>query len=195
LAKPATQSQKRLAAAYLGLGYDEKKVRKLVHLSAQQLNRWLKQPEFVQAIEAAAEEHAEAVTQMLKLGEARAVQTLIDAMDAERPVIVAGSRFDNMPDWEIRTKAAMTFLDRKGERGRPTEQKTATITHNLDGDLAARLKAALADPGVQAKLKALPSVVNLLPQVMEAEEVDFEVVSDTPGQPAEGGVAVASPGE
>jgi hypothetical protein len=65
------------------------------------------------------------VHEMLKAATPRAAKTLIDALDAERPVVVGRGRdapdeIEMVADYELRVKAANAILDRM--YGKPAQE-------------------------------------------------------------------------
>lgn len=127
-------------------------IRRQFGISQGEWSAWARDPRFVKAIEDRTERMDQLVEEALAEGEAQAAHTLVLALRAQKPLAAFGGKAKNAPrfhpDWEVRLKAAMTLLDRRGQRGTPVE-RSQQATFNYSGDVAKQLIAALADPAVR----------------------------------------------
>lgn len=174
-----------LAVKYLAGGWSLNKTAAALKVSPYVIEKWkTHDPEFVQAVERGAHNHAEMLEAMLLEGEAQAAQTLIEALGAER---------NGQPNWNARITAAVSLLDRAGSRGRAVEKQLAVQAsarvEGVHGDQEAALRKALKDPGVRAWLKQSGQVESL---VMGAEEVEAEIIKP---EPASAPLMLSPPGE
>jgi hypothetical protein len=99
-------------------------------------------------------------------GEKQAAETLMQALGAESK--------SGAPLWKQRIDAAVSLLDRAGQRGKAIErqqiQAESTVTTTSEADRVSALKAALRDPGVRAWIEA--NNMMALPPMAEVEVVD-----------------------
>ena len=77
------------------------------------------------------------VKEMLRAACAPAAKRLIEALDAEKTIVVGSgdaARMEVVPDWDLRLKAANSLLDRNG--GKPTQGVTAEVGEGMQGRAA-----------------------------------------------------------
>jgi hypothetical protein len=131
-------------------GLNQEQIGKALKRTRKQVNEVLAHPDCEAEIERLLEATGARIEDQLVEGEREAAQTLRDALEA--------TESDGSPNWEVRIKAAVRFLDAAGRRGKPAdrvEQRTLTLT----GDAAqAAVAAALRDPGVRQWLDAQPDL-------------------------------------
>lgn len=159
----------KTAIRYLASGWGNERVGKELKVSAGQVKKWkATDPEFQRELELATIHHADMVEAMLIEGERKAAETLIEALKAE-------SR--GGPNWTVRLNAALSLLDRAGQRGRAVEkQQIAQVVARAQPDVEESLRRALRDPGVRSWLKASgKEVEKLLPsaETIVAIEADL----------------------
>ena len=167
----ALSAMQHLAVKYLAGGWTGTKVSEELKVPLHVLKQWKQLPEFQEALAKGIAHHAEMVEAVLLEGEAQAAETLIAALKAE-------GRFG--PNWNARISAAITLLDRAGQRGRAVEKQLA-LNANVhssarvgDGNVEDALRKALRDPGVRAWLKQSGALESL---IVGAEDVEAEVIS------------------
>lgn len=140
----------------LALGKKAKEIRRQFQVSSKMWGEWVRDPNFLAAVEAKIGRLESLVEAGLKEAELDAVATLHQALGAEVPVKQQGGRIKYLPDWSNRIRAAISLLDRRGERGKPVERvQQANFNFNTP-EIRNELVTALADPGVRAFLDADP---------------------------------------
>ena len=161
-----------VAIRYLAAGWSVEKVADEMKLPKAVVQRWLKSNfTFKAAYQQAVVAHTEIVEALLLVGEREAAATLIEALKANKS--------DKSPNWTVRVQAAMSLMDRAGERGRATEkQQVAQVTAHVkaDGNAENALRKALRDPGVRAWLKETGQMPAVEAEVLaiEAPSAPFE---------------------
>lgn len=163
-----------VAVRYLAAGWDEGRVATELKLPKAIVKKWMRDvPAFIRAYQEAVVTHRDVVEAMLLVGEREAARTLIEALDA--------TKSDKTPNWVVRVQAAMSLMDRAGERGRATEkQQVAQVTAHVkaDGHAEEALRRALRDPGVRSWLKESGQLAAL------EEPAQIESITSAPAEPS-----------
>jgi hypothetical protein len=127
-------------------------------------------PEFKRELEVASLRHSDLVEATLVEGERKAAETLIQALSAETR---------GAPNWTVRLNAALSLLDRAGQRGRAVErQQIAQVVARAQPDVEDALRRALRDPGVRTWLKGQEDGLRALLPGPSAESVEITVDLD-----------------
>jgi hypothetical protein len=155
----------RTAIKHLAAGWSDERVAGELKVAKGAIKKWRTiDPEFKRELENASIRHADLVEAMLVEGERKAAETLIAALGAE----TRGN-----PNWSVRLNAALSLLDRAGQRGRAVErQQIAQVVARAQPDVEDALRRALRDPGVRTWLK---SQENGLAALLPAETMQIEV--------------------
>lgn len=163
-----------VAVRYLAAGWSPEKVAEAMKLPTGVVRKWQKNdPKFVMAYQQAVVHQADLVEALLLVGEREAARTLIEALEAKR---------GDQPNWPVRVQAAMSLMDRAGERGRATEkQQVAQVTAHVQANAGSEeaLRRALRDPGVRTWLKDSGQL-----QLIEANATISPISAPTPSEPA-----------
>lgn len=164
---PMLSPVQHLAIRYLASGVSQTQTAIKLKLGKTHVKKWLESDEeFKAELKRATADHAGVVEAMLIAGEREAAETLMSALKAE-------SR--GVPNWNVRLNAALSLLDRAGQRGRAVEkQQIAQVVARAQPDVEAALQRALRDPGVRNWLKDSGGVAGLLPEVAGAETMTIE---------------------
>ena len=159
----------RVAVRHLAAGWSDERVSQELKVAKGQITKWRKlDPEFKKALEEATLDHVTLVEAMLVDGERQAAETLIQALRAE-------SR--GGPNWTVRLNAALSLLDRAGQRGRAVEkQQIAQVVARAQPEVEDALRRALRDPGVRSWLKGQEK--GLADPLPSGEVVSLEVDLD-----------------
>ncbi len=156
---------------WLAGGYSIREAAERCDLPVPTVKRWLKDPAFVQAVQQATDRHAGLVRSMLLEGEREAAATVVEALHATTHLKV-GKELREMPNWDIRVRAALSLLDRGGERGKAVDRVQQA---NLNVDVTPEaLHRALRDPGVRTWLDHKPDLKARVAQELRELEVSFE---------------------
>ena len=155
-----------LAVKYLSAGWPVTRTAAELRLPPWTVTKWKQDPEFQEALTKGVLQHSELVEAMLLEGESRAAETLIQALAAAK---------NGVPQWTVRVQAAITLLDRAGQRGKAIERQAVAQVNPggslMGGDqLEEGLRKALRDPGVRAWLKSTGGV-EALAQAADAEPI------------------------
>lgn len=162
----------RLAIKHLASGWSEDRVAAELKVAKGAIRKWRGyDPEFREELEKAVLSHADLVEAMLVEGERKAAETLIQALQAETR---------GAPNWSVRLNAALSLLDRAGQRGRAVEkQQIAQVVARAQPDVEDALRRALRDPGVRSWLKnSEKDLAKLLPA--ETLVIEAELAPDDP---------------
>ena len=172
-----TPQVRRIVAMLHAHGITANGIARICGIDVKSAIRICGEPDIKELIDEYKKNHETVVVDALIVGEMRAAHTLIDLLESKHD--------------RVRLEAANSLLDRAASRGRPVERiKQQTLS--LSGDIGDALARALADPGVQKKLKELgygeatqklPSQesqrgVQLLPQGDELRDRDEEREAD-----------------
>lgn len=151
-----------LAVKYLGAGWSDTRVARELQLPVKVVKEWRKDARFELHVHEATQVQADLVEAMLVAGERQAAETLIEALTATSKT---GS-----PMWKVRVDAALSLLDRAGQRGKAIDRQMirASVSAPTEHDREAALRAALRDPGVRQWLQSTGQTERLL----EAESVE-----------------------
>ena len=143
------------AAIHLASGLPERETATECGVSIAAVRRWLKLPQFTEALETATTRRLSRIEDLLLAGEHEAVETLTAALSA-MTTAKSGKKVVMVPDWPTRRAAADCLLNRRGERGRPVE-KIQQANFNINSpEIRNELAQALADPAVRAFLDQDP---------------------------------------
>lgn len=158
-----------LAIKYLAAGWSEARISQELKIGKTMIKKWRAYDhEFQKELESASANHAELLGALLIKGEREAAETLMEALKAES---VSGR-----PNWNARISAALSLLDRAGQRGKAIErQQVAAVVARAEPDVSDALRRALRDPGVRSWLKEAGSVPALTSGVSASEDVELEV--------------------
>lgn len=160
-----------LAIRHLAAGTSVVQTAIALKLGKTHIKKWMELDEFKSELTKAAADHVAVVEAMLIVGEREAAQTLMDALKAE-------SR--GAPNWTVRLNAALSLLDRAGQRGRAVEkQQIAQVVARATPDVEAALQRALRDPGVRNWLKDSGTLA-LLPSGEEVTTIEADLQPDNP---------------
>lgn len=164
----------RTAIKHLAAGWSDERVAGELKVAKNVIKKWRTvDPEFMRELQAASIRHADLVEAMLIEGERKAAETLIQALSAE-------SR--GGPNWSVRLNAALSLLDRAGQRGRAVErQQIAQVVARAQPDVEDALRRALRDPGVRTWLKSQEEGLKaLLPPSAETLEITLDLQPENP---------------
>jgi hypothetical protein len=143
-----TMAQVRHIARLVALGKGPVRIAQELGLASRTVSYILADPRCEEEVRKLLDATDEFVHEKLLEGERHAAATLKEALDATQE--------DGTPNWDVRLKAAIRFLDSAGRRGRPVERVESQEVQ-LTGDAAAlALANALRDPGVRTWLDAHP---------------------------------------
>ena len=163
----------------LAKGRKSKEVRRQFGISAAMWAEWNRDRMFIQALENTILRHDQIVEEALKEGELQASATLIQALAAEVPIKQKGGRIKYLPDWSNRVRAAISLLDRRGERGKPVERvQQANFNFNTQ-EVRNEITQALADPGVRQFLMQDPTLAAQLRKELSQLALPPESSCDT----------------
>lgn len=152
---PGLTPIQHLAVKYIAGGWSTTRVSQELKLSPNIIKKWRSaDPVFMAALQTAIAHHSELVEAMLMQGEAAAAKVLIDALSADNKL---------GPNWNVRVQAAVTLLDRAGQRGRAIERQQVAVATMKGGvpDVEDALRRALRDPGVRQWLKEAGATASL----------------------------------
>lgn len=164
----------RLAITHLAAGWSDERVAAELKIAKGQVAKWRRiDAGFKSELEKATLNHAASVEALLIAGEREAAETLLLALKAE-------SR--GAPNWTVRLNAALSLLDRAGQRGRAIEkQQIAQVVARAQPDVEDALRRALRDPGVRSWLKGKEGgLMNLLTSGAETITIEADLA---PGDP------------
>lgn len=131
-------------------------VRKAYGVPPTTWKKWLVNPKFIAAVESRIVRADEITLQGLAEGELKGMATLVSALEAEKPVKHKDGKIRMHPDWDARVRAAISLLDRRGERGKPVERRVQGNVDMTSDSVRNELVGALADPTVQKFLRDNP---------------------------------------
>jgi hypothetical protein len=151
------------AAIHLASGLSERETATECGVPIAAVKRWLKLPQFSQAVETATMRRLARVEDVLLEGEREAVDTLVAALTA-MTTAKSGKKVVMVPDWPTRRAAADSLLNRRGERGKPVERVQQANFNINSPEIRNQLAQALADPAVRAFLDQDPVLAARLRQ-------------------------------
>lgn len=175
-----------VAARELAQGKSGLQVRRSYGISRATWATWEVNPHFLNEIKARLEKADQVVEEALKEGESKAAATLILALAATTPLKLKSGKYHFRPDWETRVKAAMSLLDRRGERGKPVDRALQATGHFNPATVAKELGAALSDPVVRQFIDQDPKFAAQFRRELAALPPPEEAVcdsSDSSGSP------------
>lgn len=133
----------------LSAGMRPGNVRQKYHIDQLIWHGWMHNPDFLAQIKNRVERLDKVVEDTLVEGEQKAAAALILALAATTPLKLANGKYHFRPDWDIRVKAAISLLDRQGQRGKPVDRALQATSHVNPNTIAKELGAALSDPAVR----------------------------------------------
>lgn len=133
-----------LAVRYTASGLTPTDVGERLKVSPGVVRQWMRLPHVRAALDIALADHEALVSAQLLEGESRAAAVLSEALEARLP--------SGLPNWRVRLDAAMSLLDRSGQRGRAIERSLvkASVSDGNTDQAEAMLRKALKDPSVRA---------------------------------------------
>lgn len=162
----------KLAIKHLASGWSDRRVAEELKLTISQVKKWRQfDGEFQKELDVAAVKHSDLVEAMLIEGERKAAEMLIEALRAETR---------GLPNWTVRLNAALSLLDRAGQRGRAVEkQQIAQVVARAQPDVEDALRKALRDPGVRTWLKSSGNeIAKLLPAGEQIVGLEVDLAPD-----------------
>lgn len=145
-----------VAAIELSKGRKAIDIKRQFNISDQMWRSWQKNRRFLEYNTSLLQQRESVVIEILKDAELQAAAVLAGALNADSPMRHKDGKIRLYPNWEVRTRAAISVLDRKGERGKPIERvASSNVNHNVpaQGEVA----QALNDPAVKAFLAGNPA--------------------------------------
>lgn len=161
------QPMVRMAGLLLANGCTFYKADAMLGFPTNTTKLWWTNPAFRQFVKDNEGKHEEVVISALLVGEQRAANTLLELLDSK--------------DDDIRLKAAVSLLDRAGNRGAPRKGldiKALSVT----GDAATLIRQALLDPGVRARFREIPGIADLIASEATHAEARALPVPDHQGE-------------
>lgn len=151
-----------VVARELAKGRDARTVRRQFGITTGAWATWFKDPAFLDQVQRKVERFDALVEETLAEGEIEAASTLVQALAATSPIKRKDGSILQFPNWDVRVRAAVSLLDRRGERGKPVERQLGATLNIKSGDIAKQLAGALADPAVQQFLQHDPALAKQL---------------------------------
>ena len=175
------------AAIHLASNLSERETATECGVPIAAVRRWLKLPQFTEALETATMRRLSRIEDLLLAGEREAVETLTAALSA-MTTAKSGKKVVMVPDWPTRRAAADSLLNRRGERGRPVERIQQANFNINSPEIRNELAQALADPAVRAFLDQDPVFAARLRQ--ELAELQKPLAEVQPQSDSENGRAL-----
>ncbi len=150
-------SLQMVCAREIAKGRDARAVKKQYAVNARMWAKWMADPRFAAAIESHIYRADQIVLEVLADGEAQAAQALVEALSAVTPIRHKDGKIRLYPDHDVRVRAAISLLDRRGERGKPVERRMQGNVDLTSPAVQNELIGALADPTVRAFLDKHPA--------------------------------------
>lgn len=161
-------------------------IKKQFNITNEMWVSWQKNPRFTEHVTDQLIQREAIVRDVLREGEVQASATLLGALAAEVPMRHKDGKIRLHPNWEVRVRAAISLLDRQGQRGKPVErvQSANTNTNINTAEVRNEISAALADPAVRAFLEADPTfAASLRAQLLRLGDGQEEPPCDTSTSP------------
>lgn len=180
-----------ICARELAAGRKAIDIKKQFGVTALMWRNWMDNPNFLAAVESRLHRLDQIVEGVLKDGEVQASAVLVAALSAVTPVRHRDGKIRLYPNHEVRTRAAISLLDRQGQRGKPIERVMQNNLNTNSNEVRNEVAMALADPSVRAFLEADPvfaarlrEQLLQLPPPQEEAPCEPSVISDASPSPS-----------